>query len=320
MAIKSYEEYLKEQEESRKAELENRLNTSNESFDTQKTQVTENYNKQIDDTTDSYEDLYRENAVQKIINERAVAENMANLGLTDSGLNRTQQTAVQLSYANNKAKFDVSRQKAVDSLVLQLANEISEIDIDKATAEQSIRDTWAEENKTYAANLYNTDVEAATARYEAEQEQIAARYEAEQEQIAATNKAYYEALSNQQSSVNLYTYSGEDDNGRKVYYDSNGKKYTKDVGINPYTGNVHEDAKENGKYDSKKTFANGYQPNNYKGDPLILHDKNAIEVVKGKKQSVWKVVKNGKTTYYAWNGAAETYFPVKLKDGNWVAV
>ena len=102
MAIMTYDERLKEQEKNNKSKLDEQLKTSDSNFEAQKSQDTSTINKEIDDTKSSYDDLYQENAVQKIVNEREISENMANLGLTDSGLDRTQQTAVQLSYANTK--------------------------------------------------------------------------------------------------------------------------------------------------------------------------------------------------------------------------
>lgn len=74
-------------------------------YDTQRRQTQDTYDRQIKDTNNSYEDMYRENAVQKLINEREIAEDMANSGLTDSGLNRTQQTAVQLPMPTARTKL-----------------------------------------------------------------------------------------------------------------------------------------------------------------------------------------------------------------------
>ena len=88
-----YNEYKKLGTAQRDADIA----SSDKVYDTQKLQTQNTYNRQIDETSKAYEDLYDENAVQRLINEQEIAENMANLGLTDSGLNRTQQTAVQLS-------------------------------------------------------------------------------------------------------------------------------------------------------------------------------------------------------------------------------
>ena len=106
--MKSLDDYKKELEKLYAASQAEDIAASDKRYETEKKLTTDQYNRQINETENSYEDLYRENAVQKLINEREVAENMANLGLTDSGLNRTQQTAVQLSYANNKNKIDIA--------------------------------------------------------------------------------------------------------------------------------------------------------------------------------------------------------------------
>ena len=101
MAVKSFEEYEKELKKSYAPQEAEAIVANEQKYATEKKLTTDTYNRQIDETSKSYEDLYDENAVNRLVNEREVAENMANLGLTDSGLNRTQQTAVQLSYANS---------------------------------------------------------------------------------------------------------------------------------------------------------------------------------------------------------------------------
>ena len=83
----------------------------NKTADTNRQTITDDYNAQIANTEQSYDELIDQNAVQKIINERKIAENMANMGLTDSGLNRTQMTAAQLSYSNNRAKINQQRHR-----------------------------------------------------------------------------------------------------------------------------------------------------------------------------------------------------------------
>ena len=105
--------------------------------------VSENYEVQKAETEKEYNDLYNQNNVQRIINERRIAENMANLGLTDSGLNRTQQTAAQLSYANNQNRLSIAKQKAVDALARVMNAKLSEIETTRAQNEQSIRPLMA---------------------------------------------------------------------------------------------------------------------------------------------------------------------------------
>ena len=115
ITVGSIDDYYKKALEATKEQQTADVNRVNTMSEQQKKSVNDIYNAKIDETDSAYEDDYRENAVQKLINEREIAENMANLGLTDSGLNRTQQTAVQLSYANTKGKIDRQKQAAVDA-------------------------------------------------------------------------------------------------------------------------------------------------------------------------------------------------------------
>lgn len=292
MAIKTLEEYKKEALNATNAQRQADKTATEQTYESQKKLVTDTYKKQIDETADSYEDLYRQNAVQKLINEREVAENMANLGLTDSGLNRTQQTAVQLSYANANAKYDISRQKAVDSLAAELANKISTLDTEKLSDIAGIDSNYDNAAFSAAQSMRNADIEAETARYKAEQEQI-----------AATNKAYYAALSKQQETENnLFTYSGPDpENANNViFYDSNGKKYSKEKGINPYTGD------NNTKYgDGKKygVFSNGYQPKGI-GSYGKISWTGYTDNIYGREQKIWKT---NDGTEWIWNGRMNRY-------------
>ena len=251
--------------------------------------------------------------MQKLINEREVAENMANLGLTDSGLNRTQQTAVQLSYSNTKAKYDVSRQKAVDSLAAELANKISTLDTEKLSAIAGIDSNYDNAALSTAQSMRNADIEAETARYKAEQEQI-----------AATNKAYYaaqqkilsaQAKSEKENSYIIkangatlsYDFQGSlKDNGVSVIYGTDGKttyvdtksgkKTVMDSTINPYTGTKNADV-------SNGTFSNGYQPNNIKGNKLKEVAGARINI-NGRSQRIFTY---DDKSYYYWDGRNNKY-------------
>ena len=137
---------------------------SDKMYDTQRRQTQDTYDRQIKDTNNSYEDMYRENAVQRLINERKIAEDMAGLGLTDSGLNRTQQTAVQLSYANSKNKIDTNRQKAVDTLAASLADAVSRIDANKLADAEKIRSSYESGWNSAAQSTYAKELEEQTQR------------------------------------------------------------------------------------------------------------------------------------------------------------
>lgn len=196
------------------------------------------YDTQIFETGRGYEDAYRENAVQKAINERQVAESMANMGLRDSGLNRTQQTAVQLGYANNNAAIDKSKRQAVDSLNLQKTRGLASLKQDWLTQKEGINQTYDNMEKEYKTE---------------------------------STKAYYQHLTdvaklNKQQTIWYWT-GVKDESGNPIFRNSDGKTQAFGKGVNPYNSyETHKDLfNEKGEYDSSKAFENGYQPNNIGG-------------------------------------------------------
>lgn len=301
--MKSLDEYKKELEKLYAASQAEDIAASDKKYETEKKLTTDQYNRQINETENSYEDLYRENAVQKLINEREVAENMANLGLTDSGLNRTQQTAVQLSYANNKNKIDTTRQKAVDQLTYSLADAISKLDTAKTEAAAGIKSNYASAIASGAQEMYNNAVEQERKYREA---QLQAQLEAQKQALEyqAQQKANNYIL---QTSGGLlrrdFQGSLKDNNvdviyntdGTTTYIDNNsGKKTTLSSNINPYTGTINKDT-------ANGVFSNGYQPNNVNGVKLVSSGAKAN--INGNEQTVWRA--NGK--YYLWSGKDNKY-------------
>ena len=301
--MKSLDDYKKELEKLYAASQAEDIAASDKKYETEKKLTNDQYNRQINETENSYEDLYRENAVQKLINEREVAENMANLGLTDSGLNRTQQTAVQLSYANNKNKIDTTRQKAVDQLTYSLADAISKLDTAKTEAAAGIKSNYASAVASGAQEMYNNAVEQERKYREA---QLQAQLEAQKQALEyqAQQKANNYIL---QTSGGLlrrdFQGSLKDNNvdviyntdGTTTYIDNNsGKKTTLSSKINPYTGTINKDT-------ANGVFSNGYQPNNVNGVKLVSSGAKAN--INGNEQTVWKA--NGK--YYLWSGKDNKY-------------
>lgn len=69
-------------------------------YDTAGGQVKTQANKRLEELPQSYHAAYDQNTVQQMVNRRQVAERMADMGLSDSGLNRTQQTAVNMMRMN----------------------------------------------------------------------------------------------------------------------------------------------------------------------------------------------------------------------------
>lgn len=152
----------------------------------------------IKDAEHAYDDVINIANVQRLVDERAVSEAMANMGMTDSGLNRTQQTAVQLSASRKIAEAQIARQKQIDALALQIRQNIIDVErqrnADLAEAETSrqadimgIEDAYNTNRNAFAADMYEQTQKAAQEQAKAEAEAEADKKKAEAE--ALKNKA-----------------------------------------------------------------------------------------------------------------------------------
>ena len=275
-------------------------------YDTQRQQTQDTYDRQIKDTNNSYEDMYRENAVQKLINERKIAEDMAGLGLTDSGLNRTQQTAVQLSYANSKNKIDTNRQKAVDTLAASLADAVSRIDANKLAAAEKIRSSYESGWSSAAQSTYAKELEEQTKRVEA-------NIKAQKEQIAEQQKANYIIQTNGGTLRRSFTGSLKDNNVSVIYDKTNktttyidnnsGKKTTVASSVNPYTGNDNSELIE-----EFGAFDNGYQPRGVRGHGKLLRSVGK-DAINGNMQNIFEAAD---ASLWIWDGSINEYRMVDI--------
>lgn len=238
--------YKKEAEELYNPLREKELASTKKAYQGQAQDTRKLYDTEIFEEGRAYQDQYRDNAVQKAINERQVAESMANLGLTDSGLNRTQQTAVQLSHANNKAAIDRQRQSAIDKLNFAKTQDLSTIRQNWLKDKASINQSYDNQIARTAQELYNKNLEEQTKRI----------------------KEAAKANEDSETKYKVRTAGGSsmDSGGNTVYYfyDENGKKYSYPQGVNPYTGKpitggyTAQDIEEYG------GVWNGYQPKGVK--------------------------------------------------------
>lgn len=303
MAIISYEERFKQNLAASAAQMNQAIADNKAIYDKQAKTVTDNYTGQIAESGLEYDNLERQNAVQKLINEREVAENMANLGLTDSGLNRTQATAVQLSASNNAAKIQRQKQSMVDSLTREMNAYLSEIETGRISSESTIRQQYEQAASDAAMESYKADVEAETKRQEAYYKWLDEQAEAaaEASYIIRTNggllsRNFQGTLA--QNGVSTYK---EYKNGvaYNVYVDNNsGKKTTILATINPYTG-----ADNSVLIDMYGAFSNGYQPKGTKENGKITGSVGTT-TINGLEQKVWKAEDGN---LLIWNGASNSY-------------
>ncbi len=192
--------------------------------------VEDDYNAQIAETEQSYNELFDQNNVQRIINERTIAENMANMGLTDSGLNRTQMTANQLSFANNQSKISLGQQRAIDTLARSMLASTTEIKNKKMTDLAGIDSKYYNLAVGDATNRINTETEQAAAIEKARIESLAKLNQQKQDDYNKVmevlgNKNYNDAYKQLYIDNFKTKYNLTDTEGQKLF-GSPGTKYT----------------------------------------------------------------------------------------------
>lgn len=161
MAVSRYEEILKQVRAQAEAQKQADKAASDAQYAAQIKNAQEKYGEQIEKTEHAYDDQLSQANVQRIINERQIRENMANMGLTDSGLNRTQQTAAQLSQANAAHKISVAKQQAVDTLAQALAQQVTSLQNAQTAASAGIDSAYEKNAQSNATSMYNQEVKSA---------------------------------------------------------------------------------------------------------------------------------------------------------------
>ncbi len=137
---------------------------------------------QLQKLPQDYQYAYDKNEIQQLINERQVADRMSQLGLTDSGLNRTQQTAINLQRSNADQAVTQQKNAQINALQTALAEQLAKNRQGQLTAEAQARYDLANRNQNlYTSLMQNADSMAGTLaanQYNADQQRAAAEYEA----------------------------------------------------------------------------------------------------------------------------------------------
>lgn len=201
---KTYEQYRDEDYKTLTDSVNRQLGVRKQSDDTQIGQIhaaidreagaaREGYQNRINGAAEEFQPLYDRNALQEMISRKQVEESMANMGLTDSGLNRTQQTAIALQRGNadtatrkQQRDYVTQAQEAIDSIMASAASQ-------KAQQEASIRKATDDWYVNAMANAEQSANSSASTRYQADQEYAAkieaANIEARAKALEAQQKA-----------------------------------------------------------------------------------------------------------------------------------
>ncbi len=203
---KTYEEYEKEQlekarkdqaayEAARRTQADQAAATVTQTYDEAKTAATKQYMRAAQEEAQAYRELYDANAVDELVARRDVEEAIANSGLLNSGLNRTQQTAVSLQRSRADSLTREQQQQAVTTIMQKLDALRGQYDREAASR---TADIYASAQSDIGMNLYTLTAAArqnATSLYNAEQARLTAEYAAEQERLASQAQAPQPELS-----------------------------------------------------------------------------------------------------------------------------
>lgn len=349
MKALSIDDEKKNMREKYKADMQADIDANDASWDSQINSTQNYYDKQIGDTKTAYDSEYQKNAVQKLINEKKIAETNANLGLTDSGLNRTQQTAVQLSYANQKGKIDLARQSALDNLSLAMTDAITTLQNQKAASARDITKQWNSYADTQAQNVYDTKYNGYVDMHNAQVEADASVQKAAIEASGKAPNVSYGAGGTYDNDYILKTkdgllsrsyYGTLKDNGVDTVYNyddgeilsvtytdnNSGKQTTIAYGKNPYTGEDNINGNSDAAKAVKKygAYGNGYQPKgvylNGKdyGKMIEAVGKTKPEDTDGIAFNVFKTTDTANETHYwVWDATINNYVEVIKTGGEW---
>lgn len=342
---RSYDEILELVKKNNNTNMQNALDTLNNTAQNKISEIEKTYNGATASTKANYSDYYEKNAVQKLINERKIEENMSNLGLTDSGLNRTQQTATQLSYANQKNKIDLAKQKSLDELNANFNASVNSVKNELENNKLSVIRAYDQQNSETAASMYNAELEAETELIKQQNELAYKNYENQLKASANYTAGNLDASGSRSGNNKNYIlnksggllsrdyYGSLKDNGVTTVYNRNksgkiesvtytdansGNRSTIKYGVNPYTG---QNNLKSGTGDASTaalkygTYDNGYQPKGvYKngvdyGKMVKAVDKTNPADTFGLAFNIFKTTSNG-THYWLWDATINNYVEV----------
>ena len=198
-----------------------------EIFDTQRDQV----NKQAESDTQKfgsqYKGLYDEAALKQLVNERNLKQRQASLGLTDSGLTASQQTAIQVSRGNADAKISAQKQAAIDSITLQLEQYLAQIEQNRASSfaeiDYNLNNTNTNLYNTLMSQAYSNDAAVAAANAQAQATIEAAKIAAASSGSGTTTPTLDFSMAKE--TLKNYKESGADSNDIYSYIYSLDSKY-----------------------------------------------------------------------------------------------
>lgn len=151
---KTYTDFLQEILNAQKEEKEKQLSGIDAKYESLNKEITDKYLGDIGALKEIYDDYIDKSYVQKLIDKKQVQETLANIGLTDSGLQRTEQTAIQLSHSNRASKYNTLKQQQIDSLAKEMRSKITDSKIQAEKEKATVSDNFRKTAESKATELF----------------------------------------------------------------------------------------------------------------------------------------------------------------------
>ncbi len=132
--------------------------------------------------------LYDQNAVADAVAKKQVQERLANMGVTDSGLNASMQTAMAIQKQKADARVRADEAAKIQAIQNTIDKILSDAEIDKNEQKMQLERNTADRYNAALQNLETSSRQAAATSYAADQDYLARQYEADQEATTAQAK------------------------------------------------------------------------------------------------------------------------------------
>ena len=146
------------------------------------------YRSQAAQTEEAYRALYDENAINERVARLNVEEAMANMGLTDSGLNRSQQTALGATRMRADAQTSAGKQAALDALLTSLNQALADSQQSLLERTADVRTEAQQDIEKHAQSLYDSATARSKAQFEADVDYVNALLGREKAEIEQATK------------------------------------------------------------------------------------------------------------------------------------
>lgn len=161
---RTYEEYLKAALEMRKNAEKERLKEINEQYDALSKNVSDGYRNEMKLISHENDSLIDKAYAEKLITQKHMEQTLSDLGLSDSGLSRTEQAAIELSHNKNVSSLKNSTRRKLNSLRLKLKESLEGINTQRLEAERKVKDDILKQAEAQAKTEFNKREDTASTK------------------------------------------------------------------------------------------------------------------------------------------------------------